>query len=74
MSGMAELAAQDEQDKQINFCLHKCGEGGYCPAMKGQGGFPCLEFICTFCHKVDILSGYVKAKYCKVCRGEWNAR
>jgi hypothetical protein len=51
-------------EEKIDFCLSKCGDG-YCPAMKGQSGYPCLEFICEFCTK----PGHSDIKYCRFCKG-----
>ncbi len=53
----------------INFCLTKCGSG-YCPAMSGRGGFPCLEYICAFCTKIVGMEDPMKTNYCKFCKGE----
>jgi len=63
------MISEDEQEKRINFCLHKCGDG-YCPCMKGKGGYPCVEFICEFCPKVIGMIDVEKQRYCKFCSGE----
>lgn len=52
-------------EDEINFCLSKCVEGGYCSYMKGKGGFPCLEYICEFCD-----NPHNDNKYCKFCKGK----
>lgn len=49
-------------EKWIDFCIAKCGEG-YCTYMHGEGGMPCIEVICAFCH-------HASPSYCKFCRGE----
>jgi hypothetical protein len=50
-------------DERAEFCISKCGEG-YCSAMSGRGGYPCIEFICASCDHCDDIS-------CAFCmRGE----
>lgn len=65
MNKMGEQALAERKKKReavVDFCISKCGEG-YCPAMKGQDGYPCLGFICAFCEKPH------DEKYCQFCRG-----
>jgi len=40
----------DIDEEKVSFCLSKCGEW-YCSYMRGEGGFPCIEYICTFCEQ-----------------------
>jgi hypothetical protein len=62
----------DEQ--KINFCLSKCGDG-YCGYMKigpdgVRDGYPCVEYVCTFCEKLDPSEPDEAERYCKFCKGE----
>lgn len=57
------IPTRQENEEKIDFCLSKCGDG-YCPAMKGQPGYPCIEFVCEFCTKQH------DEDYCRFCKGE----
>lgn len=48
--------------RRLDFCLYKCAEG-YCSAMSGKGGYPCMEYICLFCDRKD------DGRHCAFCAG-----
>jgi hypothetical protein len=61
-----DLSNKEKLEATVDFCIGKCGEG-YCSAMTGKGGYPCLEYICFTCDLKE--EQKVGEDKCAFCRG-----
>ena len=49
-------------EESADFCISKCGCGycGYMSGIRDGTTFPCVEYICTSCHKPK--------EFCNFCK------